>query len=118
MDKLKDILEYVKKNRRDILRWVLGSIMAAISVLLMLAFLSYCLTPRPPYQPGMNAAGVITMWLVILGTGIPGGLLLKAAILKAFGKKGPAEDSEDEEFEDDEEEDLDDEEEDVDEYSE
>jgi len=72
MDKIK-----IKK----ILRWGFAGALAGLSLLLVTAFAVYLLTPRSYSSPPMNTAGIVAMWVVILGAGVPGGLLLRNAIL-------------------------------------
>jgi len=70
-----------KAKIKLILRWGIGGALAGLSLLLITAFLVYLLTPRSYSSPPMNAAGAVAMWAVILGAGVPGGLLLRRSIL-------------------------------------
>jgi len=72
-----------KRKIKTILRWAGGALLALLSVTMLLAFIASA-TAKDMFGQRvyrMAAVDVILMWLVILGTGAPGALLLRKAIL-------------------------------------
>jgi len=102
-ENIRDLLRW--DRLKVVLRWVGGVLLALLAVIMFFAFIASA-TARDSLGQRMYkmaAADVILMWLVILGTGAPGALLLRRAILDK--KQGGA--ARKIEFEDDEEEDFD-----------
>jgi len=90
-----------KTKIKTILRWAGGGLLALLSAVMLLAFIASA-TAKDMFGQRvyhMAAVDVILMWLVILGTGAPGALLLRKAILEL--KKDRAQ----REYEDDEDDD-------------
>ncbi|MCL2299536.1 MAG: hypothetical protein FWC27_05255 [Firmicutes bacterium] len=71
-----------KAKLKTILRWAGGGLLALLSVILLLAFLFTVAANR------ITAMDVVLMWVMILGLGAPGVLLLRKAILELKSKSG------------------------------
>jgi len=89
---------------KTILRWAGGALLALLSVIMLFAFIASA-TAKDMFGQRvyhMTAADVILMWVVILGAGAPGALLLRKAILGL--KEGRAKRKD--EYDDDDDDDL------------
>ncbi len=97
MNKLKEICRKTNAfiKRYTILRWVFGMGLAVISLLLLSAFFYNAFTPHYFSAYRANTAGFIIWWLVILGTGVPAGFMLRKAILNLKNKTGAKNDTDD-----------------------
>ena len=86
---------------RGILRWVFGGFLFAFAVIMLLSFVA-TVTVKGPYGYPLvpiTAPGVIIWWIVILGAGVPGTLLLLRSI-RNLKKRRPNKDDEKQEEED------------------
>ena len=98
-----------KAKIKIILRWVFGTLLALFAAMMLLSFVLTAVAKDIFGQRlySMRAAIVIIWWVVILGAGAPGALLLRGAIkgLKKEDKKYEEDiDDEDDENEDEDEE--------------
>jgi len=94
-----------------ILRLAGGGLLALLAVIMLFAFIATAtaqdMLGQPQYH--MRAADVILMWLVILGAGAPGALLLRKAILEVKNKgRGTVGEDAEEDMEEEDEEDMED----------
>jgi len=86
-----NIRGFLRRDRlKVILRWAGGIFLALLALIMFFAFIASATAKNALGQRmyHMAAADVVLMWLVILGTGAPGTLLLRKAILNL--KKGGA----------------------------
>ena len=94
-----------KNKVRAILRCVFGILLLAFALIMLFSFLATVTAKDMFGQPvaDMTAMTVVMFWVVILGAGAPGALLLRKAIVESKNKKSEAieadveEDSNDEE---------------------
>jgi len=93
-DKIKSSFRWDKI--RIVLRWAGGVFLSLLSVMLLFAFIAKACEKSVTYgYLTLRAADVVFMWVVILGAGAPGVLLLRKAIL-GLKKDGAAPEGEDE----------------------
>ena len=81
-----------KTKTKRILRWAAGTLLALLALLMLFSFFTTVLARDRFGQPRTQVpvfAGIF-WWLVILGAGVPGTLLLRAAVRETLaGRKDP-----------------------------